>query len=356
MTQNMLVSMILRLVDEMSGPIKAAEAEVKHLEKTAEQAAQNSQQSNRMSAAEFRALTEGKKVAANNSAAAVERMSAAEFRAMDAAKAHAQEAAFAQRQHTAAVESTTGAFAGMAEQIIATAAAYDTLKIAREAWTQGAEAQHVDIGMQVQGIADAEREAIHQRAAQLTQTYKLFSQTEIEKTIQDFRPVLGTTALAMSSADMALQAATIIKARNPNGNWQDQVRDVFRGMESAGYQKDPEKLRHMLDLVLKGSNAFGDQLSLEKYGQFLRGAGAAAKDFSDEFFLRSLPTFLNEVKDGYSVGQQLSTLSSMIHKGGGGGAVAKELRDLGLIKPDHDTFTKKGDVKGFTAGGIVGGC
>ncbi len=349
----MLVSMILRLVDEMTGPLKAAEAEVKNLEKTTEQAAAHSQQSSRITAAEFRAMTEGKKVAANNSAAAVERMSVAEFRAMEAAKVHAQEAAGAQHAHTAAVNETTSAFSGMAEQIVAVAGAYETLKLAQEAWKKGAEAQHVDIGMEAQGLDAAAREMIHKRAAELSGVYKLFSQTEIEKLAADATPILGSATHALEFLPDLLKMKTILQARDPHGGGEESFNQLIKGFEVAGYAQDPEKLHHVMDLTMKAMNAFSHTLNAEKYGQFFQFAGPAAKNLSDEFMKRALPTLLSE-SAGSTVGQQVQTLMNMAKGGHMMVSAAKAFYDIGMVTPGGEKRDSKGKIIGVKPGGLEG--
>ena len=373
----MLVEMILKLVDNFSSGMKAPERELERFEQTAKKASLASDKINGKSlydagvrakeatrevelfeAAVKQAAGASGTLAARDYQALMQRRpqlaqeyAQAEKEAADAAKRAKQEA----REHEAAARDMRGHYAGMAKDMLGMVAAFETLKLAKEAWKAGADAMHTDINMQTQGLTAANREEIHKSAAGLSQTYKLFNQTDIENIISEVIPILGDTHHALKSLPAALQAATIIRARDPKGDWEHSVNAIFNGLELAGYQKSNEKFEHTLDLVMKGTNAFGKRLTLEKYGQFLAGAGASAKGFNDEFFLRSLPTFLNEVNDGFSAGQQLATLSAMVHKGGGSGRQSQALRDAGMIDPAHIIYTQKGNYAGFSAGGIIGG-
>ena len=350
MAANMLVSMILRLVDEMTGPMKAAEAEVKHFEKTTADASRASANANRMSAAEFRALTEGKKVAANNSAAAVERMSAAEFRAMSAAKDHATQAATAQREHAEAVASTSSAFSGLATQIVGLAAAYDTLKVAHKAFEAGVAGQHSKLAMETAGINALDPHAIkdiQDTAKAYSETYKMFAQTNIEHMIADARLFTGSLEHGKEIMGDLLDLRTIQQARYGHST-DEEFGSLAQALELSGRAGDREKSHEFLDAVGKIMLAYGDQIKPSFFQEMYKQLGNMRRTLDLEF-LMGAGAHLGKMMGPGALGNALNMFSRMTEAGTMQPKAMEMMDKIGLLDQSKVRRKSNGEIRWIDA-------
>ena len=365
----MTVAMILRLVDEASGPLRRIMSELEAVQRAARSSAgpagnatANLTQPWRAQVSEIgkaqsavRQFGDVINTSAGKATATLARQWVGEIALIGQARAEVQKFAAAshaavknvpqmptapalvQPRHTppssTRVEAgPSGMEDGIVQGVTGAAGAVTGKRIIDAAAHAGADAAHQGISMQTLGMSPADQQAVHNAAVELTETYKRFSATEIEHVLTTAVPIMGSYEHAREVTPAILQLRTIFAGQTGQDS-EAEFDDLIKGLEIMGAQQSPERFHALTDLIARQINVFKGQIKPSDYVNFAKQAGSTIMRNLDPEFLKRNASVMAEL-GGDRAGTALSTFLSAIAYGRMGGKGAEAFDKIGWLNED----------------------
>ncbi len=197
----------------------------------------------------------------------------------------------------------------------------------------GAEAAHQEVNMRA-AMSDYDVAQIKAKAFELSiGAYKNFSITTIEEAIQDARGVVGSTEEASHLAQNFLGLKTVAQANGGEGGSSLVFAQMVKTLELAGVTQDKARMEEMMDTMAKASAVFPKSLPPNAYFEFFKHAGAYGRTLSPDFIRGVLPSLMAE-QGGDSTGQSLVTFLQTFTGKKMKKVAATEFEKLGLLDGD----------------------
>ena len=261
---------------------------------------------------------------------------------------------------TGKVEDYKGAIGGVSEvigqatqAILGFVAAHAGLELAGKVVTAGADAVHLRVGMQAAGMSAAEIADAEAHAAEWSKKYPMLSQTEIEGIIFDTRSIVGTTKEALEVAPKELGYMVADRMAHPGEP--GSAGAVLKAAEVMGLTQDEAKLGEFFDRAAQAVNVFARTLRGEDIREFaLRSGSQYASKMDLDYFFGPALTAMQEMGGDTAGFSQRMTLQELFGAHLSGREV-KALDELGLIDPSKVTRRDKdGHPTEIDPGGIRG--
>ena len=217
----------------------------------------------------------------------------------------------------------------------------------------------------VSGQNDTEIAAVVQTAKKMALTNKQFSVAQHAHAINEMRSSIGDLGEALQLAPAFQKTVGVLNAvkdSHPgmkNMETTGMARDFARALEIKGVMQQGEHaINSYMNSMTKAIVAYGGQLNASDFHQTFKYGRAATRGWSQEFTEQFLPTIMNELKSkGGSSGSAGNALMSM-HRAVVGGVMtaeaAQQWSQLDLFEPDKIKRNKKGKVVGVQEGGVKG--
>ena len=329
MSRQMKVSMILQLIDQLTGPMKGVTGSVQDLQRQLERV-----QSRRPIRASDWLLQQTE----------IRRLK----REIEAAKN-------AQDKFNLSGGLGSSVLSGLADGAARAASAYAGLKLAQAAVAAGNQNIHVATAARTAGFNTAERAMIRKAGARLSSAHKMYSGAEVEKMIMDTVTTVGSVKEAVALMPDILRLRTIYDASNPGKNSDREFGLLIKGLELGNLTKDAATFRRALTTVAKTLNAFKDNIQPSWYYEFFRQAGVHSGKLAPDYLQNIVPSLMQDLKGSVGFAQQSfqrNILGGVMSK-----RAAEQLHELGMLKDSHIVWSNPKDRKGLKyvlPGGIVG--
>ncbi|PPQ28937.1 hypothetical protein CCR94_16230 [Rhodoblastus sphagnicola] len=404
----MSVSMILKLVDQFSGPAKNAETAAEKFKRemdalhtirttgttkdlwdkaTFDRASQGlvrrreemlATQKAEMEAARAveaaeRAKAESAAAAANEIVAANERVVASEQRTVAAIERSAREQAAAQaglqRQRSAAYVKAErdreaaaarerreqariereqrhhGAGALMLGGAASAVSAHSIWHMGEETIKAGAERQHVEVKALNAGIPASEIARIQKAAIEAKRGAPNMGVTEIEELFTEARSAVKHPEETFHIINDLARAGSVLKGMGVDNSG---LALIVKAAESLGRMNSPEQFKAYLDGQVKAMQVFGKTITPEQIYEAAKYSKSAGGTLSDHFINATMPSLIQELR-GSSAGDALSMMVKTLRGGlEHRGTASQLLSDIGLFADDGKIHRNKaGKVTGY---------
>lgn len=214
---------------------------------------------------------------------------------------------------------------------------YSGYALGKHAIEANAEYQREKVRGSLAGMSDAEIAASTSQAGDLSSKYRSVGQQEIMEHIRKLRGTLGDLHHAQEMVESVVQAQAVLSS-GPGGK-AGAIRDldqITKGLEGAGFASDPQKFGRMLDAFVKGKNLFGETLTGEDFRTYIQRSKSSKFGLSEEYLSAIVPTMLQH-EGANQFGTAQATAFNALVGGRQTKASKAKLREFGLLD-------KKGDV------------
>ncbi|MGD0564559.1 MAG: hypothetical protein ABSA66_15890 [Roseiarcus sp.] len=346
---NMTVKVLLKLVDQLTAPARAAVKELSGLKDVA-------------APSPGAWIDQGKAIANASQAALDYKLASGE--AIGFASTIKPEGWVKQQEeidkatgkvedYKSGISGATGLINNATQAILGFVAAHAGLELASKAISAGADAAHLHVGMEVAGMSPAEIAETEAKSAEWSKKYPMLSQTEIEGIILDTRSIVGTTKEALDVAPKEL--GYMIADRMAHPGEPGSAGAVLKAAEVMGITQDEAKLGKFFDMAAQAVSVFARTLRGEDIREFaLRSGSQYASKMDLDYFFGPALTAAQEMGGDTAGFSQRMTLQELFGAHLSGREV-KALDDLGLIDSSKVTRRdKEGHPTEIDPGGIRG--
>lgn len=322
---SMTVEMILRLIDQATGPIRGVESELERLQKTA-------------------------------AAVDKQRMSGGGVKA--SVWLEQQEAIRKAREEAERYEQTMRKINSAQSAAMAAAAARGLERVStatfRAGVREGVAGEHSQVSLETQGNSLAEIEEIQRKAAELSRVYRAFSKTQIETMLGDAQTYVGSIEHAMAAMPELLQLRAIQQGMHGHSSDKD-FGYLAKALEQGGVANDPEKLRARVDTFARWMEVYRETFSVDAINEFYKGLkGPIARSLSENFLRGTAGHFIQEL-GGHATGNALTQLYMAVVAGRAQPRALAAFKELGLLDmnkvveggPAGVRFAEPGAIKGW---------
>ena len=224
---------------------------------------------------------------------------------------------------------------------------------------RGNELTRVMRNMEQAGASAVQVKHADDEARRLTSIYRNMSRVDVMHAINDARGIFGSQDTAIHEVPGIIRAGSFLRAyqgeekgKGSHSALMAEMSAALKSGEIAGKITPAEMFKHIDGLVAM-KVAFGEQLKIGQYLTAQRHAGAAARNWSDDFRYGIFGALVQE--NGPNAGTMLATLGNKVVGGSGWTtAAAKNAMNLGLLDPDKVEYDKNGRVKRIKPGGVKG--
>ncbi|WP_316205852.1 hypothetical protein [Bradyrhizobium sp. SZCCHNS1012] len=181
-------------------------------------------------------------------------------------------------------------------------------------------------GMTPEEIAEASA-----KAHELSMKYRNVGQQTAMEHIRKLRGTLGDQHHALEFAEQIVQAQSVLSS-GPGGaeGGQHDLEQLTKGLEGAGYAGSPDKFGRMLNAFVKAKNLYGETLSGEDFRTYLQRSKSSKLGLDEEYLALVAPTMIqHEGADQFGTAQA-TTFSSLIGRRQTD-AAKKRLHDFGVL-------------------------
>lgn len=298
---SMTVEMILRLIDQATGPIRGVESELERLQKTAAAVDKQRASGGGVKASVWLEQQEALRKAreeAERYEQTMRKINAAQSAAMSAAAARGLE-----RMSTATFR------AGLRE---------------------GVAGEHSQVSLEAQGNSLAEIEEIQRKAGELSRVYRAFSKTQIETMLGDAQTYVGSIEHAMAAMPEMLQLRAIQQGMHGHSSDKD-FGYLAKALEQGGVANDPTKLHARMDTFARWMEVYRETFSVDAINEFYRGLkGPISRSLSENFLRGTAGHFIQEL-GGHQTGNALTQLYMAVVAGRAQPRALAAFDELGLL-------------------------
>ena len=236
----------------------------------------------------------------------------------------------------------------------AAVSAHAVVRGAETSIEQGAELQHVRIGMEQAGIDAATRQAIEDQALQLSARYGNVSQVAIMDLAKEARSVLKDTKEVAPTTTVLAQAKSVLDASDRTGGSSEGLGKLVKGAESIGAAQDPERLAKLIDGYVKAIQVMGKTINPDQIYEFDKYLKAEGARVSDRFLMTTGLSLAQEM-GGSTAGKDIAQTAKDIIGGFQNKHVPlKEMARVGMIDRGDIEWVGgrngKREAKGIKAG------
>jgi hypothetical protein len=251
------------------------------------------------------------------------------------------------------VGGVSGVINNATQAILGFVAAHAGLELARNTITAAADATHLHVGMKVAGMSPDEIAEVEAKSAEWSKKYPMLSQTEIEGIILDTRSIVGTTKEALDVAPKEL--GYMVADRMVHPGEPGSAAAVLKAAEIMGLTLDEKKLNEFFDKAAQGVNVFKGTLRGEDIREFaLRSGSQYASKMDLDYFFGAALTAMQEM-GGDTAGFSQRMTEQELFGAHLSGREVKALDELGLIDDSKVTRRdKQGRPIEIDPGGIKG--
>jgi hypothetical protein len=211
------------------------------------------------------------------------------------------------------------------------AGAYGVYKAGKFVTHEQADYQREKYRGTISGMTPTEIAESVAKASQLSGKYQNIDQKEIMEHQRKLRGTLGDWHHAQDFVESIVQAQSILSS-GPGGS-DGATRDldqITKGLEGAGYAANPDKFGRMLNAFVKGKNLFGETLTGEDFRTYLQRSKTSKFGLSEDYMANVVPTMLQHEGANQFGTAQATAFNSLV--GQRQTAAAKEkLRKFGIL-------------------------
>ncbi|MBG0809838.1 hypothetical protein IY145_10650 [Methylosinus sp. H3A] len=322
---SMTVEMILRLIDQATGPIRGVESELERLQKTAAAIDKQRTTGGGVKASVWFEQQEAIRKAreeAERYEQTMRKINAAQSAAMTAAAARGLERA-----------STATFRAGLRE---------------------GVAGEHSEVSLEAQGNSLAQIEDIQRKSAELSRRFRAFSQTQVETMLGDAQTFVGSLDHATGLMPDLLRLRSIQQGMHGHSD-DKEFSYLVKALEQGGVASDPEKARLRLDTFARWMEVYRDTFHVNDINEFYRGLKGPIARSLDEDFLRGAGGHFIQEMGGHAVGNALTQMAMQIEAGRAQPRALAALKEIGLLDMNKAIEGGPFGVKAAEPGAIKGG-
>lgn len=230
----------------------------------------------------------------------------------------------------------------------------------RQAGMLQAELSYLDI----LGISPEQQKRIHEQAKRTAKLVPTVTTAETLRTFREMRYAFADENHAIESmVDMA-KFETAISALVPDASKAEQLRrqtyEMVKSAELRNQIKSPEEFRRFQDMILRAAHASGGIVDPSSIFQAFKYSRGALHGYDDEFTSLFLPEIVQELQTGRGgggrggAGSSLAAFKRMFVDQTFALKYVPEMLRLGLVDPAKVIRNDKGDIKGLMSGAIIG--
>jgi hypothetical protein len=320
---SMTVEMILRLIDQATGPLRSVESEVEKLQRTAGKLNSTSSGKVRFSvwAEQQQAIQKAREEAVRYEKQ-MAKINAAQSAAMSAAAARGLERA-----------STAMWRAGI---------------------KAGVAGEHSEVSLEAQGNTRAQIDEVQREAAELSRRFRAFSKTQIEDMLGNAQTVVGSLEHAFEAMPDLLRLRAIQQGMHGHSSSKE-FGYLVKALEQGGVAGDPEKARARIDTFARWMEVYRETFSINDINEFYKGLKGPIARSLDEDFLRGAAGHFIQEMGGHAVGNALTQMAMQIEAGRAQPRALAALKEIGLLDMDKVIEGGPFGVKAAEPGAIKGG-
>ncbi|MBY6242221.1 hypothetical protein, partial [Methylosinus sp. Sm6] len=381
------VEMILRLVDQATGPIRAVESELEKLDKIAARVETHRGAAGAGGWAEQSAAVRKTTETIERHAQAVTRAGDAQaaaaqpIRAVEseldrlgrtaatAARADAgpvkasvwieqQQAIRKAREEAERYEQTVARVNAAQAAAVSAAAARGVERVSTAMWRagvrEGVAGEHSQVSLETQGNSPAQVVEIQRAAAELSRRHRTFSQTQIENMLGDAQTFVGSLDHATTLMPDLLRLRAIQQGQHGHSD-DKEFGSLVKALEQGGVASDPERARRRIDTFARWMEVYRDTFRVNDINEFYRGLKGPIARSLDEDFLRGAGGHFIQEMGGHSVGNALTQMAMAIQAGRAQPRALAALDEIGLL--DENKIIRGGPfgIKAAEPGAIKDG-
>jgi hypothetical protein len=236
--------------------------------------------------------------------------------------------------------------------IIGFTLAHKGLELARSTILAGAEAVHAQVSAETSGATPEDIKATDEAAGRLSARYPTLTETSIKDSITRIRAISGNTEEAIKAEEILAPLKIIQHAEMPGG--EEGFENLMRGLEVWGAAKDEKTLGRAVDIIAKSINVAKGTIRPEDYNEFFKYLGSAyARNLDPAFVAGAAMTVIGELR-GSSAGVALRALEGVFFQDKIAGKVARRVDELGLIADETKVHrSKSGTIEYLDPGALV---
>ncbi|KAB2878116.1 MAG: hypothetical protein F9K38_11765 [Pseudorhodoplanes sp.] len=322
----MNVEMILRLIDQASGPLRGVTSEVENLARRADNL--------------------------NNAASPGSKIKASVWFEQQQAIRKAQEQAEAYEKQLRNVD---GVLSGLAGSAAAFVAAHAGMKLLKEEATAGATAVRNAVSLETAGFKPFDIAKAQNEARQISSLFPQFDRSQIEEQIIETTPALGSLEHALHFQKLLTQYRAIVEAQDPGAATGKGMQAIVRALEEFSAANALEKAEAYVGRFAKVANAFKNTVKPDDWYEFAKYSGSlAARRFDLDYIAGPAATLIASVK-----GSTAGVYQRQFYQSSVGGHISPKASKLWVeagFVPDEKNilWDSKGNVSGIRPGGIIG--
>lgn len=204
------------------------------------------------------------------------------------------------------------------------------------------------------GITAEEQGEANKLSLELSQRYRVFSQTQTLHALRNMRSIVGTYEEAAKLLDPVLKLRMVTLAAHPEraAELDEDFDKLTKSQEIVGRTQNPAEFAKNMDLIGKAMNVFGDTLRPYDFFEFAQHARQAGQGFSDQFLLGVAPTLMQSM-GGAQAGTAMSAFFQQFVGGHMTKPAAAMLQRYGLLDPKKIQYTKAGMISHIEPGALV---
>lgn len=328
MSGAMSVEMILRLVDQATGPLRGVVSEVEKLDKAAKNLGNGAANAGGMSAAKR-----------------IEQLQA-EWKAQ-------QDNIQAVKDHEKQLGRVKSAQRAMVDAAIARELGRGSMALLHHGAVAGAEGAHSEISLETQGNSVEQIREIQDKAAELSRQFKAFDKTKIETMLGDAKTFVGSLEHAMAAMPDLLRLRTIQQGQHGTTS-DEEFNSLTKALEVGGVAADEKKLHERLETFAKIMNVFKETIHPGDFTSFYNQAGIAARTLSDNF-MRGAGAHLMQEMGGGGAGNAVNMFMNALEAGTMQPKAMETMDRLGLLDPAKIRKKANGEIRWIDPGGVQGG-
>lgn len=257
--------------------------------------------------------------------------------------------------HALAFQATEGVIEGVVESV-------------RTGMEQAFDKRHTMAMLKMQGESQKDIDAALAQAQSLTKALPQFTSAQHLEAIAELRPALqGGLAEAVKLAPLMQKSVAVLEAVKQGAgakalagvNTHGEALSLVRALEIKGVTQLGEKtMESYVDGITKAIVAFNGQIKAEDFHSAFKFSRGASNNWSESFATTVLPTLMNELKkssktDASQTGTALSSMFAAVVQGDIAVDRASLWQKYGMLKPGSYKTTKQG-VKIKKGEGVLG--
>ncbi|MBU3889851.1 hypothetical protein [Methylosinus sp. KRF6] len=325
----MNVEMILRLIDQATGPIRGVESELDKLQRTA-------------------AKIDAQRTSGGGVKASV-------WLEQQQAIKKAQEQAEDYEKQLRSVDSVLSRLGGAAAGF---AAAHAGLKLFKDEASAGANAVRNAVSLETAGFKASDIAKAQAEARRVSSLFPQFDRSQIEEQIIETTPALGSLEHALEFQEPLTRYRANVEAQDPGAGTGKGMLAIVRALEEFGAANTLDDAEKYLERFAKVANAFKKTVKPEDWYQFGKYTGSlSARNLSLDYIAGPAASLIAAI-GGSTAGVDQRQFFQEIIGGRMSPKAAQAWVDAGFVPdakdPRYVDLDSKGNLKGIKPGALLG--